>query len=85
MRIDAGGISKVHAYFMTASGEPTLGDAGSTFGSFVRGEQLPKGARVKLESSDPLQLGPINAVFYTSESLYDFLHTIYNDPEGAKL
>lgn len=86
VRIDAGGISKVHAYFMQGlAGEHTLGDAGSTYGTYVRGEQVVKGARVSLKPRDPLRLGSVRAVYHTPESLYDYLLTIHDAPEGAKL
>jgi len=59
--IGAGTISKLHAYFVE---EPKgcfgLVDAGSSNGTFVRGQKLPrKGAPVVLDDGDVVRLGPV--------------------------
>lgn len=68
-------VSKVHAYVMFApSGQASIMDAGSTYGTFVRGRQLrAREERVTLAPGDEVKLGSVVMHFHTPASFFDYL------------
>lgn len=71
-------VSKFHAYVMFAGGpgggEASITDAGSTFGTFVRGQKLrPREDKVSLKPGDEVKLGSVRLVYHSASTFYDFL------------
>ena len=70
-------VSKFHAYVMFApSGEASITDAGSTYGTFVRGRQLKaREDRVTLSPGDEVRLGSVIMRFHTPATFYEYLRS----------
>ena len=70
-------VSKFHAYVMFgASGEASITDAGSTYGTFVKGRALKaREDRVPLLAGDEVRLGSVVMRFHTPASFYDYLRS----------
>lgn len=68
-------VSKFHAYVMFgADGEASITDAGSTYGTFVKGRQLrAREDRVTLSPGDEVRLGSVVMRFHTPGSFFDYL------------
>lgn len=71
VRADA--VSKFHAFISISAEEVTLGDAGSTNGTTVRGSPLPPRGRTKLFPGDELAFGALQATFHSPESFWEHL------------
>jgi pSer/pThr/pTyr-binding forkhead associated (FHA) protein len=67
-------VSKFHAYVMFTNGEASITDAGSTYGTFVKGKQLKaREDRERLNPGDEVRLGSVIMRFHTPASFYDYL------------
>ena len=75
-------VSKFHAYLMQGpDGSWALTDAGSTYGSEVRGKRLqPRTDRVVLASGDPVRLGSVKLTFLEAPQFYEYL----KNPERSR-
>ncbi len=79
----ADGVSKFHAYLMVdIEGVVSLTDAGSSFGTFVDGEQLPVRTKRNLQPGQVISFGGVSARFYTPQLLYQHMReeTTEEDP-----
>lgn len=70
-------VSKFHAYVMfSPSGEASITDAGSTYGTVVRGKQLKaREDRVTLSPGDEVRLGSVIMRFHTPATFYEYLRS----------
>ena len=67
-------VSKFHAYVMFSNGEASITDAGSTYGTFVKGKQLKaREDRERLLGGDEVRLGSVIMRFHTPATFYDYL------------
>jgi pSer/pThr/pTyr-binding forkhead associated (FHA) protein len=68
-------VSKFHAYVMFgANGEVSITDAGSTYGTFVKGRQLKaREDKVALAPGDEVKIGSVLCHFHTPASFFDYL------------
>jgi pSer/pThr/pTyr-binding forkhead associated (FHA) protein len=68
-------VSKFHAYVMFGpGGEASITDAGSTYGTFVKGRQLrAREDRVPLEPGVEVKLGSVIMRYHTPASFFDYL------------
>lgn len=67
-------VSKFHAYVMFAGPEASITDAGSTFGTFVRGQKLrPREDKVSLRPGDEVKLGSVRLTYHSPATFYEFL------------
>lgn len=68
-------VSKFHAYIMFApNGEASITDAGSTYGTFVKGRQLrAREDKVALAPGDLVKLGSVIMHFHTPASFFEYL------------
>ncbi|MBX3472459.1 MAG: FHA domain-containing protein [Planctomycetes bacterium] len=75
IEVRAQDVSKFHAYIMFApGGEASITDAGSTYGTFVRGRQLrPREDKVPLAPGDEVKLGSVVMRYHTPASFFDYL------------
>jgi FHA domain len=80
----ADGISKFHAYLMVdIEGTVSLTDAGSSFGTFVDGEQLPVRTKRDLRPGQTVSFGGVNAAFYTPPLLYERMRAEAGGASGS--
>ncbi len=67
-------VSRLHAFFrLGADGLWTVEDAGSAFGTFVRGARINAGMVRALGQDTPLRFGGVEGSFQTAEGLAEFL------------
>jgi hypothetical protein len=68
-------ISKFHAYVMFGpNGSATITDAGSTFGTFVKGKQLKaREDKAPLAPGDEVKLGSVRMTYHTAASFWEYL------------
>jgi FHA domain-containing protein len=81
-------VSRLHAFFrLGTDGLWTLEDAGSAYGTFVRGTRLTSGHVRALGDDTPIRFGGVEANFHTAAGLFEFLQklskaTIPSAPAG---
>ena len=75
IQIPSAEVSKFHAYVrFDSSGQASLTDAGSTYGTFVGEKKLtPREEHVALTSGDRVRLGKIAMTFFSPEGFHEFL------------
>lgn len=62
--IDDSSMSKIHASLsISANGDISVADTGSTNGTFINGERMPYGSALKIEPSDTVKFGTVEMMF----------------------
>jgi hypothetical protein len=62
--IDDSSMSKIHASLsISANGDISVADTGSTNGTFINGERMPYGSALKIEPSDTVKFGSVEMMF----------------------
>jgi hypothetical protein len=74
LQLEAGTISKFHAYFHQIEGRWRLTDGRSQNGTFVQGERLPDGGDRNLSDGDAVAFGPDSRFrFFDGRTLYHMI------------
>jgi hypothetical protein len=74
IELNAGTVSKFHAYIMLEPGGPILVDAGSTCGTFVHERRLAaRRERHPLVPGDGVRLGSVLLTYYDAATFYEHL------------
>ncbi len=77
-------VSRLHAFFrLGTDGLWTLEDAGSAYGTFVRGTRLTSGHVRALGDDTPVRFGGVEAIFHTPTGLYAFLQKLAKASSAA--
>lgn len=67
-------VSKFHAYVMFAGADASITDAGSSFGTFVRGQKLKaREDKLPLKPGDEVKLGSVRMVYHSAATFYEYL------------
>jgi len=78
-------ISGHHAWLVKVGRQVFLEDAGSELGTFVRGSQLRKGQRAKVDDGDVVRFGPMPAVLSIKDESVDVAVEDHEGWEGRPL
>jgi hypothetical protein len=71
-------VSKFHAYIRVDAdtGTYSIADAGSTYGTLLNGEEVPKGETFPLQSGAQLEFAnSVTGKFLSPADFYDFTHS----------
>lgn len=66
-------VSKYHGYFSDSGGKWSFTDAGSSNGTFIRGQRLAQNVKTAIEDGTDISLGAGRYRFYTAAGFYEFL------------
>ena len=76
-------VSKLHAIFRVdpKTHKVSVSDAGSSFGTTLKGKKLEKGVSVDLESGDSMRLADsVQTTLLATEDFYEYLHLYMRMP-----
>jgi hypothetical protein len=66
-------VSKYHGYFSTSGGQWFFTDAGSSNGTFIRGQRLSQNVATAINDGAEIAFGSGRYVFHTAVGFFDFL------------